>query len=308
MTLSVVPSVIVTWWAMFQAPAWRPWWSRSWYHCGVRVSPGLWNELERLRDQSDIRPYRTYVVRPFQWRRRHLWRLATRIERLVFRETDNNSAFSLWWAAWPQLLRTALVVMVDQRRVHARHHMPMAMMRLTWGRQSQLATIKAMHGDPWRVKNSTKVLVDNELWWHVKSRHDLLDITMLAMLKEYTNDAYSGINVPAKAMFAQVCQFAEDHFMRWWFTVLNRATFTFIQSLVRGPWWTFKKAGFFWGPYWGSKYSQPLWGDMNAWRWKLYQQDRQAYLDMWRDGMANVCTFEPRCTPPEPVETKLLAA
>ena len=279
--------------------AWKEWrdYKQSWQHCGIRVSPAYVRAMERLTDPTDTAPYRLYVLRPWHVRTWQLWRMAVRVERLVFWETDKNTAWELWWTALRYLGTTALVVGVDQRRVHAAYPVTYGMIRVTWGSIFGLITLKGVKSKKyWRtpVRRALKIA---GMPWYAPYVGRSWDITMIAVLKEYRfKTSFTDGVAATMGILAQTCQFSEDRRMRWWFTILARGAFHNIQRHTGYPWEFIFDPKLSWMPYFGSKGSQPFFCHFPAWIWRLFTEDRQTFEMLFRGGMS-AFRYAPRRAP-----------
>jgi hypothetical protein len=280
----------------------------SWTHCGIRVSPAYVRAMERLIDPNDSQPYRLFVLRPWNPRTWQLWRMAVRVERKVFWETDSNTAWQLWRAAVLYLFTTALVVGVDQRRVHAPYPVTYGMIRVTWGSPFGLITLKGVKSKKyWRTPVRAALKIAGMPWYAPYVRRSF-DITMVAVLEEYRaknkDMPYTGNVAVTMGILAQTCQLSEDRRMRWWFTILARGPFFNIQRHTGRPWEFFFDPKDSWMSYFGSKASQPFFCHFPAWMWRLYTEDRGTFDMLFRNGMPEF-RYEPRCAPlRDPVKPK----
>jgi hypothetical protein len=288
----------------------------SWQHCGIRVSPAYVRAMERLIDPNDTAPFREFVLRPWNPRTWQLWRMAVRIERLVFWETDKNTALELWRTAVKYLLTTALVVGVDQRlgriiypadphRGGRRYAMAYGMIRVTWGSPFGLITLKGVKSKKYWHTPVRKALKIAGMPWYALYVGRTWDITMIAVLQEYRfkTSHTDGVTV-TMGILAQTCQFSEDRRMRWWFTILARGAFHNIQRHTGSPWEFFFDPKRSWMPYFGSKGSQPFYCHFPAWIWRLFTEDRETFEILFRNGMPEF-RYAPRSAPlRDPVKPK----
>lgn len=272
---------------------------RSWEHCGIRVSPAYVRTMRRLVDPDDQTPYRTFVLRPWNPRTWQLWRTAVRIERRVFWEEDGNTPWQLWRAAAKYLLTTALVVGVDQRKVHAPYPVAFGMMRISWGSVFGLITLKALK-DPkyWNIRSIRKLLRQNGVPWYAPFWGRAWDITMIAVLKEYEGRSkYTGYVPVTLGLLAQTCQLSEDRRMKWWFTILQKGAFHSIQYLTGDPWQVIEGVGGRWISYFGSKGSNAFLCNFPAWIARLYEEDSKKFDRFFRGGMSKWFRYAERRAP-----------
>lgn len=275
------------------------------YHCGIRV-PAVYSRLmEQLFDPELDQDYRVYVVHRADKRLRPIWNMGTRIERKVFWETDGNSRLALFLAAWRWLTNTVMVVIVDQRP--GEDGMPrnfaFGMMRLSWGSAKSLITIKALAGKPWFIKNVRQLLEDNGIPRDADLYGDAMDISMIAMLKEYRNGRIRGKHYKGKyydkrpvvmGMLAQTCQFAEAHKFEWWFTILNKLTWKSIVLATTVQWTEFEGVSDEWLPYFGSKESKPFFCNFPIWIRFMHANNPELFEIIMRDGLKKFIALEPR--------------
>jgi hypothetical protein len=278
---------------------------QSWAHCGIRVSPAYVRAMERLIDPNDPTPFRTFVLRPWNPRTWQLWRMAVRVERKVFWETDKNTAWQLWRTAVLYLITTALVVGVDQRCVHVPYSMPYSMIRVTWGSIFGLITGKAIKNKKYWNTSVRKALKRAGIPWYALFVPWSWDITMIATLEEYRGvTSYTDDIAATMGILAQTCQFSEDRRMKWWFTILSRGTYFNIQRHTGHPWEFFFDPKKSWMSYFGSKGSQPFYCHFPAWIWRLFTEDRETFEMLFRNGLPHF-RYAPRSAPlRDPVKPK----
>lgn len=268
----------------------------STYRCGIRIPKAYWQEMGELYDSTLTQPYRLYVVHRHDKSQRHLWRMAERIEHRVFWETDGNSRLSLLLTGYRWLKTTAMIVIVDQRPDDQGRpcNFAFGMVRVTWGSRKSVITLEALRKKPWHVSNVSDLLESNGIPQDAGQHPTAMDVTMLAILKEYRSRGRYYDKKVAVGLLAQLCQLVESSKTEWWFTILNRLAHRTVCIITKVHLKEFDGVSEEWLPYFGSKQSKPFWCNVPKWlEWLAYEHPAH-YRDILQDGHSDLFAFEPR--------------
>lgn len=264
------------------------------YECDIRITDAYRQEMRELYDAALTQPYRLYVIRRQDRSRRQLWRMAERIEHRVFWETDRNTRLSLMAAGYRWLNTAAMVVIVDQRPDNEGRprNFAFGMARVTWGSWRSIPTLRALAKKPWRVSDVPRLLEENGMPRDAGMSTDAMDVTMIAVLKEYRSRGRYFDKGAVMGLLAQVCRFAEDQNIKWWFTILNKNAHRTLRVIMDMRWREFEGISEEWLPYFGSRESRPFWCNLPEWlEWLARERPRQHH-NLLREGLENTFAFE----------------